>query len=218
MTSVQLLTRTGRLADVGVSDAGPASRSPAAPTFRPTTATAGLAFKRVLLTLAEAWKTRARRHRRGGRRHHGRIRSARPARSRERRATSTHELLAAGAGRSGARVRLGTRRLRPGAEVSASDGPAPAACASWQRFGDDDALHMVAAHARPHGDGRHLRSSRRRLRPLQHRRPLARAALRENALRQRPARARAIWRRFRRRASRSIATSPRRRSAGCCAR
>ena len=45
------------------------------------------------------------------------------------------------------------------------------------------------AHARPHGHGRHLRPARRRLPPLQHRRPLAGAALREDALRQRPARA-----------------------------
>ena len=41
--------------------------------------------------------------------------------------------------------------------------------------------------ARRHGRGRHLRPPRRRLRPLLHRRPLARAALREDALRQRAA-------------------------------
>ena len=42
-------------------------------------------------------------------------------------------------------------------------------------------------HAGPHGRRRHLRSSRRRLSSLQRRRPLAGAALREDALRQRPA-------------------------------
>ena len=44
-----------------------------------------------------------------------------------------------------------------------------------------------AAHARAHLPGRHLRPSRRRLRPLLGRCLLARAALREDALRQRPA-------------------------------
>ena len=43
-------------------------------------------------------------------------------------------------------------------------------------------------HAHQHLPGRHLRSSRRRLRPLLGGRALARAALREDALRQRPAR------------------------------
>ena len=42
-------------------------------------------------------------------------------------------------------------------------------------------------HARPHGRRRHVRSSWRRLSPLQRRRPLAGAAFREDALRQCPA-------------------------------
>ncbi len=42
-------------------------------------------------------------------------------------------------------------------------------------------------HARPHVPGRHLRPSRRRLRALFHRRGVARAAFREDALRQRAA-------------------------------
>ena len=60
-------------------------------------------------------------------------------------------------------------------------------------------------HARPHLRGRHLRPSRRRLLALFGRRALARAALREDALRQR-ATARAVWRsRTSAAASRSIA-------------
>ena len=47
-----------------------------------------------------------------------------------------------------------------------------------------------AAHARRDGRRRHLRPARRRLRALRDRRDLARAALREDALRQRPARPR----------------------------
>ena len=47
---------------------------------------------------------------------------------------------------------------------------------------------MVDAHARPDGPRRHLRPARRRLPSLQHRTHLDRAALREDALRQRPAR------------------------------
>ena len=45
MTAVQLHDRPGRLADVGLPHAGPAARSPAAPTSRPTTATAGRGFR-----------------------------------------------------------------------------------------------------------------------------------------------------------------------------
>ena len=46
------------------------------------------------------------------------------------------------------------------------------------------------AHARPHGPRRHLRPAGRRVSSLQHRRRMAGAALRKDAVRQRPARAR----------------------------
>ena len=75
------------------------------------------------------------------------------------------------------------RRLRPRAEVPArldDRVPAPAGFAA--------AMAMVEKHARRHGGRRHVRPRRRRLPPLLGRRPLARPALREDALRQRPAR------------------------------
>ena len=55
--------------------------------------------------------------------------------------------------------------------------------------GDRRALPMVAAIARQDGRRRHPRPARRRLPSLRHRRRLARAPLRADALRQRPARA-----------------------------
>ena len=80
-----------------------------------------------------------------------------------------------------------SRRHRRRAEVSAAD-LLPLPLAGLQaprrgrvpRRGDGDAGR--------HLPGRHLRPPRRRLRPLLHRRRLAGAALREDALRQRPAR------------------------------
>ena len=53
--------------------------------------------------------------------------------------------------------------------------------------GDEAMRARRAPHARQHLPGRHLRSSRRRLRPLRGRRLLAGAAFREDALRQRAA-------------------------------
>ena len=55
------------------------------------------------------------------------------------------------------------------------------------RTGDARYRDAVLAHAPQHRAGRHLRPHRRRLRPLLGRRALARAAFREDALRQRPA-------------------------------
>ena len=60
----------------------------------------------------------------------------------------------------------------------------------WRRSHDEGAAGHGDPHARSHGRRRHPRPARRRLRPLQHRRPLAGAALREDALRQRAAGAR----------------------------
>ncbi len=88
--------------------------------------------------------------------------------------------------RGGARarppLRPGLRRLRLGAEVPARVGARVAAAPRRARHGHGD--------ARRHGRGRNVRPRRRRLSPLLGRRPLARPALREDALRQRAARSR----------------------------
>ena len=82
------------------------------------------------------------------------------------------------------------RRLRPRAEVPAGDDdrlPVPrATCAT----GADETRDDDHDDARRDGRGRHPRPARRRLRPLLHRRLLARPALREDAVRQRAAHAR----------------------------
>ena len=81
-----------------------------------------------------------------------------------------------------ARLRPHVRGLRPCAQVPAVDG-AGGAAARRERAGAGD------GRAHRHGDGprRDLRPARRRVRALQRRRALGRAALREDALRQRPA-------------------------------
>ena len=97
-------------------------------------------------------------------------------------ATPGPELLeGAVAAAAGAR-RPRARRLRPGAEVPARLGARAAARPRGARRG--------RGHARRDGRGRHPRPGRRRLRPLLGRRRLARAPLREDALRQRAPRAR----------------------------
>ena len=58
---------------------------------------------------------------------------------------------------------------------------------AWRRTGDERDAADGDAHSRRHGRRRHQRPARRRVRPLQHRCALAGAALREDALRQRPA-------------------------------
>ena len=88
----------------------------------------------------------------------------------------------------------------------------------WKRFGDEDALAHGPPDARPHGHGRHLRSSRRRLSSLQHRRALAGAALREDALRQCPAGCRLPGSVPGHRRCRSIARSWRKRWTTSCAK
>ena len=78
----------------------------------------------------------------------------------------------------------GRGRLRGRAEVPEHDGPggpAPGVAADRQR----GAARGCAPHPGPDGDRRHPRPARRRLPPLQRRPPLAGAALREDALRQR---------------------------------
>ena len=98
-------------------------------------------------------------------------------------------------GEATARLARRRRRRRCGAPTTAST----AAGAAQPKFpqASDDRVPAAArrardgaAHAAPHGLRRHVRPGRRRLRPLQRRRPLDRPALREDALRQRAARPR----------------------------
>ena len=77
---------------------------------------------------------------------------------------------------------------------------------------------MVDAHARRDGGRRHPRSARRRLPSLRDRSPVARAALREDAVRQRAARDRLHRGRAGHRPRRLRARSRARRSTTCCAR
>ena len=95
-------------------------------------------------------------------------------------------------------------RLRRRAEVPARARPAAAAprtgCARRTRRRCAIATHTLDRMA----ERRHLRSARRRLPPLQHRRALADPALREDALRQRAARARATSRRYLRHRRRGV--------------
>ena len=119
----------------------------------------------------------------------GRTRSRRPACSRpwpkDRRVDQTERLRAAMAELE-RDLRRATRRLGRRAEVPAADDHrAPAARAPPD--GRPRAAVDGPANARCHGRRRHLRPSRRRLRAVLDRRRLARAALREDALRQRPA-------------------------------
>src|SRR6266513_661148 len=85
------------------------------------------------------------------------------------------------------RFRCPLRRLRRRAEVSASDRSRVVPAQGRDRH--------RAHHAQAHVRGRHLRSARRRLQPLQRRRAVDDPALREDALRQRAA-ARAARRRL----------------------
>ena len=77
------------------------------------------------------------------------------------------------------------------------------------RTGDAEPREMVLAHAARDGARRHARSHRRRLPSLLGGRRVARAALREDAVRPGAARARVTSRRRRCRAIRSISRSPR---------
>ena len=87
----------------------------------------------------------------------------------------------------GPELRLDARRIRPGAQVPPLDGP-PGPPPSTRPDRRCPCAPHGPPHARQDGTRRHLRPSRRRLRALLDRRALARPALREDALRQRPAR------------------------------
>ena len=124
-----------------------------------------------------------------------------------------------------ARARPGRRRSTRSAAASAGRPSSrrrwcwSSCCGTTAAHRDDaDALRRMAERdAGGHGPRRHLRPARRRLRPLQRGRRLGRAALREDALRQRPAPAglRALVARDRLRAGRG--GSRWRRPTGCCA-
>ena len=81
----------------------------------------------------------------------------------------------------------GPRRVRRRAQVPAVDGARVPAAPPRAAPASRDALAMAERHLRGDGPRRHVRPARRRLRPLRRRRRLGGAALREDALRQRPA-------------------------------
>ena len=115
--------------------------------------------------------------------------------------------------------RRSTRRRSLGARPSSRNGASSGSCgAAPSATTSEAACARRRQHAHAHLPGRHLRSPRRRLRPLLGRRPLARAALREDALRQRPARRPHVRGLPRDRQGRSTPAASMRRSAGSCAR
>ena len=116
-------------------------------------------------------------------------------------------------GRIAATFEPAPRRLRARAEVPAPPRRSSCSCGA----GGDEALAHGAATLDGMAAGRHLRPRRRRLPPLLRRRPLARAALREDALRQRAARLDVPARVGGHRRRRATARSSRRRSTTCCA-
>ena len=170
-----------RLADDGLPHAGRRARSTAARTTRPSRGTACRASVRC--------STRSRR--RGA---SGATTSARRARS----CVEAVRRLAPSCGRratrwsrpcSAPRERDLERDVRPahGGFGSAPKFPHAPALEFLLRREGDAARAMVGADARRDGRRRDVRPARRRLPPLLGRRPLARAALREDALRQRAA-------------------------------
>ena len=121
------------------------------------------------------------------------------------------------------RVRPGARRVRQqGAAGSAGTKfPTPpvagrSSCTRRaSRDKDADLTKLVTLDADEDGRGRHLRPARRRLPPLQHRAHLDRAALREDALRQRPTR-RAVRRGLPRRPEAAVQAGGRRDARRSC--
>ena len=167
-------------------------------------------FPELLRAVAETWRERRDDIERQAERIDGALRSTAALRAVERAA----DVLASRRGRTRHRgdVRARVRRLRARAEVSGgvdARAPAPPRRRALARDGHGD--------ARRDGRGRLLRRRRRRLPPLLGRRPLARAALREDALRQRRPRLDVPPRVGRHRARRATARSSRRRSGTCSA-
>ena len=138
-------------------------------------------FAQLLLAVAEAWDTQRGRHRHAGATARRGGEPLRPDRA-VRRAAHRRSARRRGA-RDRAHVRAHLRRLRPGAQVPARlepRVPAPPRDAGGDGDGDED--------ARRDGCRRDVRPGRWWLPSLLGRRAVARAALREDALRQRAAR------------------------------
>ena len=176
--------RPGRLADDGLPHARRASRSTAGRTTRPSRGTGCRASGRCSRRSPRRGATAATTSRPPPRS------SSRPCGTRPRCEPSkeplTDGLLSARRARTAQPVRPPVGRLGAGAEVPERAGArvpaAPRRRATALGDGHDD--------ARRDGGWRHVRPARRRLPPLLGRRPLARPALREDALRQRAARPR----------------------------
>ena len=189
MKAVQMMTGSRRLAALAVSDAGPPSRSTAGTYFPPDSAGGRPGFLQVLRLDRDAWKNRraelessAGRHARApvgaARRPRPRRRTVGPriletARSRRWPASSTPSKAASAARRS----------FRPAMRLEFLIRRWVARASPGARTWSSTTLEKMAA-------GRDLRPRRRRVSPLLGRCPVARAALREDALRQRAARAR----------------------------
>ena len=183
MAATQAMTGPGRLADDRASSPRRASRSTAAPTSRPRRASAG--SLRQLLTHGLARRRRGvRGGGRGRSRHARRRRGGRPAARgrRRRRPGRRRDNLREG-------FDAGARRVRRRPEVPAVDGRWSSCCATTSARARPTRWRWPA-DLRADGPRRDLRPARRRLRPLQRRRALGGAALREDALRQRAAAAR----------------------------
>ena len=204
--------RPGRLADDGVPHARRASRSTPARTSRPSRATGCRASASCSRAVAEAWRDAARRRRRAG------------AAARRRR--SAARLAIAAVGRAARRPTLLAeaergiaRTFEPayGGFGGAPKFPPASTLEFLLRRDATEALEMVDATLDGDGRRRHVRPRRRRLPPLLGRRPLARAALREDALRQRAARLGVPPRVGRHRRASATGRSSRRRSTTCCA-
>ena len=220
MAFVQATTGCRRLADERVADAGSeavlrrhlfsadVALGPAGLRRRPDRARARLA-------------RRAAARRRLGRRADGA-----PARRRRVAAADERRMRAAGvgAGHRGARRRRERRSVRPSTRASAASATRRSSrgrrsscscCARAARAGADDLRDDGRGHAAGDGARRHARPSRRRLPSLFGRRALARAALREDALRPGPAGARVPRGRAGDAATRSTRRWPRTRWTTC---
>ena len=165
-------------------------------------------WRQVLTAVADAWERARGRDPRLGRADRRSVwrapRSSSPRRSRSRPACSTRPSAAA------CDLRHPQRRLRRRAQVPA--GVRDRVPAAPRRDRDD------RRHPARDGLGRHVRPDRRRLRALLGRRALARAPLREDALRQRAARARLPARLAGHGRPAASGACARRRSSGRCAR
>ena len=216
MTFVQATTGSRRLADERVADAG------AEAVLRRHVFSAGVALgaARLRETCCSRWRgcgarSAGRVERVGGDASRSDCASAGAAGPRSR-CAGPSALDARDAGFASS-LRLAARRLRRRAEVPAAD-PSCCSCCASTRAPATRAARDGRAHAARDGARRHARPRRRRLSPLLGGRRVARAALREDALRPGAARARVSRGRAQARATRSTPGSPRTRCGTCSAR